>query len=92
MANDVDRVLLTGDDIRRVLTRISHEILEQNRGAGALVPGAVERFKEIDAEKLANPPDPAWPTYTPRYTPRDTPRDTPQIAISPDATWQVQVR
>jgi pyrimidine operon attenuation protein/uracil phosphoribosyltransferase len=37
VANEVDRVLLTGDDIRRALTRISHEILEQNRGANDLV-------------------------------------------------------
>ena len=37
MASQVDRVLLTEDDIRRVLTRISHEILEQNRGAYDLV-------------------------------------------------------
>ena len=30
---------------------------------GALVPGAVERFKEIAQEKADNPPDPRWPTY-----------------------------
>ena len=28
-----------------------------------LVSGALARFKEIDDEKAANPPDPKWPTY-----------------------------
>lgn len=37
MVSEVDRVLLTADDIRRVLTRISHEILEQNHGTHDLV-------------------------------------------------------
>ncbi len=37
MANEIDKVVLTGDDIRRALTRISHEILEQNRAARDLV-------------------------------------------------------
>jgi len=37
VADEVDKVLLTGDEIRRALTRISHEILEQNRAARDLV-------------------------------------------------------
>ena len=37
VANEIDKVVLTGDDIRRALTRISHEILEQNRAARDLV-------------------------------------------------------
>jgi len=34
---DSERVLLTQDDIRRAITRISHEILEQNRASRDLV-------------------------------------------------------
>jgi pyrimidine operon attenuation protein / uracil phosphoribosyltransferase len=34
---DVARVVLDGPDITRALTRISHEILERNKGAGDLV-------------------------------------------------------
>ena len=34
---DVGRVVLDGSDIDRALTRISHEILERNKGAGDLV-------------------------------------------------------
>jgi len=37
LANEIDRVLLTQDDIRRAMTRISHEILEQNRASSDLV-------------------------------------------------------
>lgn len=37
VANEFERILLTEDDIRRALTRISHEILEQNRGVHDLV-------------------------------------------------------
>jgi len=37
VTNETGRVLLTEDDIRRVLTRISHEILEQNRASSDLV-------------------------------------------------------
>ena len=37
MTNETRRVLLTEDDIRRALTRISHEILEQNRASSDLV-------------------------------------------------------
>ena len=54
MANEVDRVLLTGDDIRRVLARISHEILEQNRGDRDLVlVGLVTRGVHL-ARRLAD--------------------------------------
>ncbi len=37
VTNETARVLLTEDDIRRALTRISHEILEQNRASKDLV-------------------------------------------------------
>ncbi len=37
VTNEIERVLLTQDDIRRAMTRISHEILEQNRSANDLV-------------------------------------------------------
>jgi pyrimidine operon attenuation protein/uracil phosphoribosyltransferase len=37
VTNEIERVLLTQDDIRRAMTRISHEILEQNRAANDLV-------------------------------------------------------
>ena len=37
MTNETARVLLTEDDIRRAITRISHEILEQNRASKDLV-------------------------------------------------------
>ena len=32
-----ERLLLTTDDMRRVLSRIAHEIVERNRGADDLV-------------------------------------------------------
>ena len=28
-----------------------------------LISGAIRRFQEMDEERLASPPDPAWPTY-----------------------------
>ena len=37
MTNEMERILLTQDDIRRAMTRISHEILEQNRASSDLV-------------------------------------------------------
>ena len=37
VTNEIERVLLTQDDIRRAMTRISHEILEQNRSSNDLV-------------------------------------------------------
>ena len=37
MTNETGRILLSQDDIRRALTRISHEILEQNRASSDLV-------------------------------------------------------
>ncbi|MBO05021.1 MAG: bifunctional pyr operon transcriptional regulator/uracil phosphoribosyltransferase [Chloroflexi bacterium] len=37
MTTSSERVLLTQDDIRRATTRISHEILEQNRASSDLV-------------------------------------------------------
>jgi pyrimidine operon attenuation protein/uracil phosphoribosyltransferase len=37
VTNEIERVLLTQDDIRRAMTRISHEILEQNRASSDLV-------------------------------------------------------
>ena len=37
VTNEMERVLLTQDDIRRAMTRISHEILEQNRASSDLV-------------------------------------------------------
>lgn len=54
MVNEVERVLLTGDDIRRVLTRISHEILEQNRGADDLVLVGIHTRGVHLAQRLAD--------------------------------------
>ncbi len=54
MVNEVEKVLLTGDDIRRALTRISHEILEQNRGADDLVLVGIHTRGVHLAQRLAD--------------------------------------
>ena len=54
VANGGERVLLTADDIRRALTRISHEILEQNRGARDLVLVGLQTRGVHLAKRLAD--------------------------------------
>jgi pyrimidine operon attenuation protein / uracil phosphoribosyltransferase len=54
---EASRVVLDGSDITRALTRISHEILERNRGAGDLVllgiPSRGVPLAERIAERMA---------------------------------------
>ena len=45
--------ILDGDDIRRAVTRISHEIVERNQGAGALVVVGVQTGGVWIAEQIA---------------------------------------
>ncbi len=45
--------LLDADDIRRALTRISHEILERDKGAGSLVLVGIANRGDALAERLA---------------------------------------
>lgn len=52
---DLDaRVILTADDIRRALTRISHEILERNRGSRDLVVVGIQTRGVHIAKRLAS--------------------------------------
>ena len=44
--------ILDGDDIRRAVTRISHEIVERNQGAGALVVVGVQTGGVWIAEQI----------------------------------------
>ncbi len=45
--------ILDGDDIRRAVTRISHEIVERNQGTGALVVVGVQTGGVWIAEQIA---------------------------------------
>jgi len=46
-------LVMTGDDIRRALTRIAHEIVEKNRGAQGLVLVGIQRKGAPLAQRLA---------------------------------------
>ena len=48
------RVVLETDEISRALTRIAHEILERNRGAGDLVLLGIPRRGVPLAQRLAS--------------------------------------
>ena len=81
MASGINRVLLTGDGIRRALTRISHEILEQNAASDdfilvGLQTRGVHLARRI-AENIADIEDfnPPVGSLDPRLW-----RDDPQVA------------
>ena len=54
VTNGIERVLLTQDDIRRAMTRISHEILEQNRASSDLVLVGLQTRGVHVAKRLAD--------------------------------------
>ena len=54
VTNEIERVLLTQDDIRRAMTRISHEILEQNRASSDLVLVGLQTRGVHVAKRLAD--------------------------------------
>lgn len=81
MASGINRVLLTSDGIRRALTRISHEILEQNAASDDLIlvglqTRGVHLARRI-AENIADIEDfkPIVGSLDPRLW-----RDDPQVA------------
>ncbi len=47
------KVVLSGDDIRRALTRIAHEIIERNRGLDGVILVGMQRGGTWVAERLA---------------------------------------
>lgn len=53
MTNETERVLLSEDGIRRAMTRISHEILEQNRASSDLVIVGLQTRGVHLAQRLA---------------------------------------
>ncbi len=83
MASGINRVLLTSDGIRRALTRISHEILEQNAASDDLIlvglqTRGVHLARRI-VENIADIEDfkPTVGSLDPRLW-----RDDPQVASS----------
>jgi pyrimidine operon attenuation protein/uracil phosphoribosyltransferase len=53
MAESIERVVLTADEIRRALARISHEILERNAGNHGLVLVGIQTRGVYIARRLA---------------------------------------
>ena len=81
MTNETEKVLLSEDGIRRAMTRISHEILEQNRASSALVIVGLQTRGVHLAQRLAENIErienfkPAVGTLDPRLW-----RDDPDVA------------
>ena len=52
----IDRELMDASGIRRALTRISHEILEKNKGAGNLALVGINNGERFDTYVIAGEP------------------------------------